>query len=179
MNIMLKNREYHKLQDYFMDFYRSEYMVDMIDCGNNIVNAILNQKAAYAQSRDITVHIQAALPESIGISDVQFCAVISNLFDNAIEAAEKTEHPTIEMNIKLIKNYLSIVCKNTVSHDVLKDNPNLHTTKSNKSDHGIGLQVVHNIVEEHDGMIQFEMEDNKFKASVMLQIESQVNMRPA
>ncbi|WP_040198340.1 sensor histidine kinase [Candidatus Soleaferrea massiliensis] len=168
MNLMLKQKRYDELETYFSKLYRSEYTVDMIESGNNIVNAILNQKAAYARSKQIDVQVRAALPQQMGVEESQLCAVISNLFDNAIEACEEIADPQIDLEVKVVKNYIAVVCTNTVDHDVLRANPNLLTTKRDRNNHGIGLQVVRSIVDQYDGMLHFEVVDSKFVASAML-----------
>ena len=143
-----------------------------LESGNNVVNAVLNQKAVYAQAENIVVTVNASLPETLSIDESKLCAILSNLLDNAIEASRQTVQPKIAVTIQKVGRYVHIVVKNSVFSDVLKRNPTLQTTKQFPN-HGIGLQIVKNIVSQYDGMMEFHMEGTEFVANVMLKTEEQ------
>jgi len=167
MNTLLEQKDYEKLTGFFNQVYRQEYTIDMIESGNHTINAILNQKVAYAKSKGIPVTVSAAVSETLNIDMSYVCAVISNLLDNSIEACELLPEPEISVSVRQKGKYIHITCKNTVAFDVLKENSELTTTKKTPH-HGIGLQVVRNIVDSYDGMIDFYMEDLVFVVNVML-----------
>ena len=167
MNNLLSQDKYIELKEYFKKFYQQEYAINLIESGNNVIDAILNQKVAYAKSKRIRVSISVALPESLDIDESRVCAVISNLFDNAIEACEHLSAPEISVTVRQKGYYIHIACKNTVDHDVLKENATLTTTKNTRY-HGTGLQVIQKIVETYDGIIDFQMEGMTFTVDVLL-----------
>jgi len=167
MNSLLDQDKYTDLKEYFNKLYQQEYSINLIESGNNVIDAILNQKVAYAKSKKIRVSITVALPESLGIDESCVCAVISNMFDNAIEACEHLPTPEISVTVRQKGNYIHIACKNTVDYDVLKENATLTTTKKTRY-HGIGLQVIQSIVETNDGIIDFHMEGMTFIVDVLL-----------
>jgi len=172
MNALLEQNKCDELRTYFNQVYRQEYTLDLIESGNNIINSILDQKAVYAKSKKIDIDMCASLPETLDIDESDVCAVISNLLDNAIEACERLpapRMPRISIAVQQSGKYLHIVIKNTVSRDVVKDNPLLATTKP-APHHGVGLQVVNNVVKRHDGIIDYQMEDMTFVVTVMLRI---------
>ena len=173
MDTLLQNKQYEKLSEYFKTLYHSELIVsNSIESGNNVVNAILNQKKSYAFSKGIQMHTQAFLPEHIAVKDYELCAVVSNLIDNAIEACDGIENPSVRVDISIIKNYISIVVRNPVSNNVLEKNPDLYTTKENRQNHGFGIKIIRNIVNQHDGMLTFEIHDGIFIASAMMKLEA-------
>ena len=167
MQTLLKQKKLVDLEEYFHTVYRQEYDIDLIDSGNNAINALLSQKTMFAKNKGIHISIESSLPEALPIDEGSLCAVISNIFDNAIEACEKLSEPTIIFAIHQTRNHVHILCKNSVSFDICKENPTMQTTKLSGV-HGIGLQVVQRIVEEHDGMIDFHMEDMAFVVTLML-----------
>jgi len=171
MQALLKQKKWDELEDYFNQVYRREYSVDIIDSGNNTVNAILSQKTAYAKSKNIDISIHSSLPESLPMEESSLCTVLSNLLDNAIEACETLASPSIFMNIQQSGRYIHILCKNTVAYDVCKKNPTMQTTKQTDN-HGLGLQIIRTILEKHDGMIDFYMEDMMFVVTLMLKTNS-------
>lgn len=171
MKLMLEEKKYEELQEYFMDLYCNEYTVnDMVDTGNTLVNSVLNQKMSYAKSKGIEAQAQTFIPEQLNVKDSELCAILANLLDNAIEACSSLSDPQIEIELKVVKNYLAIVIKNTVPKSVLKENPELHTTKQDRENHGFGLKVIRNVAQKYDGLTSFSEEDGYFVASVMLKL---------
>ena len=65
--------------------------------------------------------------------------------------------------------YYCIEISNTVEIDVLDENPNLFTSKSNKELHGVGLKSVRDIVDKYNGMINFKQKANTFYVYVSLE----------
>ena len=61
----------------------------IIKTGNLMLDAILNSKLSLAAAKGIGVNAKASAPAGLKISDVDICAIIGNLLDNAIEACEK------------------------------------------------------------------------------------------
>ena len=169
MNSLLSQGKYDELKDYFNKLYRQEYAINMIESGNNVIDALLNQKITYAKTKNIRVSIAAALPRTIDIDESSVCIILSNLFDNAVEACEQMTTPEVSVTIRQKGKYVYIACKNTVNCDILRENPTLMTTKK-APHHGMGLQVIKSVVEACDGMIDFHMEDMHFIVNVMLGI---------
>ena len=171
MDALIQNNQYKQLHEYFNTLFHSNLLIsDMIESGNNVVNAILNQKKSYAFSKGIHMHAQAFLPEQIGVKDYDMCAVVSNLLDNAIEACEEIDNPSVWVDLSILKNYVSITVRNPVTEDVIKENPQLDTTKDNKQNHGLGIKIIRSIIDQYDGMLSFEMRDGLFVASAMMKL---------
>ena len=59
------------------------------------MDAILNSKISLAQKNGIEIDYQAKCSETLAVSDIDLCALIGNLLDNAVESCEKltTEKP--------------------------------------------------------------------------------------
>ncbi len=179
MDTLLRRKEYDDLEGYFSRVYKKDYGFSIVESGNDLLNALLSQKSAYAHARGVPLRIQAALPDRLEIHDDDLCALLSNLLDNAIEACAPLESPLITLELSMVKNYLVVVCRNTVRENVLKLNPQLKTTKKNQAIHGIGLRVVRDIVRQYDGMLEHRVDDGMFVAELMLknQMDEKVSAR--
>ena len=170
MDGMIQQRNYRELDSYFQTLRKNNLSVEQfVDCGHVSVNALINPKLSYAKELGIKVSIRASLAPDIKITETDLCALLANLMDNAIEACNHVKEPVLELDMHPERSYLSIVVRNTVEHDVLKDNPKLHTTKQDKQIHGIGLSIVHTIVDRYDGMIDFSVEEHMFTVKVLLE----------
>lgn len=93
--------------------------------------------------------------------------LFGNIFDNAIEAAEKVEDKFISLEIQKQGAYISIYMEN--SFDGLFD-PELKSRKGEKHEHGIGMKNVRRIVEEYNGMMKCFVEENIFCCDILLKV---------
>lgn len=134
------------------------------------LNAILNLKKVVCTENkiDLKCFILEELPD---FDDVDLCIVLSNLFDNAIEAEKKEDAPAIQLSISIIGGYLRIILKNKISSPVLKNNKLLKTSKSNEKLHGFGIMSISETVQKNDGMQEFYEENGWFIANVLLKIQ--------
>ena len=135
-----------------------------------IVDIILNCKISEAEANHIKMDIDVMVAPS-KVSDMDFCTILSNLLDNAIEAAIKDveENRYIKLTMKSINNMLSIkVINNTVDKPQIAESLKFETTKKNKKGHGIGLESVEYCINKYNGIINFNFEMNYFEIQILL-----------
>lgn len=167
---LLKSGDYGLLQEY-VDKLKADSSAPtaVVATGNRVVDSIVNQKCAYAQSLGIGVEVTAALGEELRIDDLSLCSVLGNLLNNAIEGSSGVERAGISLDIRTFKGYVVVTAKNSVSSNVIKENPHLLTTKKDAENHGFGLKVVEQVADRYEGSLRLEMADKRtFSASVML-----------
>lgn len=140
---------------------------DYVSTESTVLNALLNSKLSVC--RDKGIETKCKILGSISdFSEIDFSIMLANLLDNAIEASENVEDPCITIDIYDRKSYKGVVITNKIKNSVLKDNPKLMSTKHDKSNHGIGIISIKDIVEKYNGMIDFTEHDDKFICSIML-----------
>lgn len=87
MKILLDKRDHDKLDSYLSELAEDLNTVDtVIKTGNVMADAILNSKLQSAEKLNVSLNVKVNIPENIPLSDVELCAVMGNLLDNAIEA---------------------------------------------------------------------------------------------
>lgn len=167
---LLKSGDYDQLREYVNKLKEDDLApVVVVSTGNRVVDSIVNQKCAYAQSLGIGVEVTAALGEELRIDDLSLCSVLGNLLSNAIEGSSGVEHACISLDIRMFKGYFVVTARNFVSSNVIKENPHLLTTKKDAEKHGFGLKVVEQVADWYEGSLRLEMADKRtFSASVML-----------
>lgn len=167
---LLQEGKIEKAQDYIKSNYdkigNSEIF---IDTNNDIVNSIVNIKSTVAKSYGIDISVMSVFDFS-GVEDIDLSNLLSNMFDNAIEACNKIENgkKVINLSITSDKNNYSFFMKNTISDSVLHNNPLLFTTKANKNSHGYGTKIIKDIAKKYTGISDFYEEDNYFCCRVIL-----------
>lgn len=177
MDGFLSQEKYQELKDYFYSLSNVLYSLDnQIETGNEIANQVINLKYARAHQLNIPMEIDAILPKKLEIPDYLFCAVLSNLLDNAMEASEKIKEPAVYVKLHIVKSYLSITVKNRIEPWQQESAISHKTTKSNPHLHGIGLRIVEETVIAYNGISSYEIEKNtsvpcdEYVASIMLDL---------
>ena len=140
---------------------------------NNSLNLVLNQKRKTADKAGVDFQIQADMDADysgkVQIYDLN--ALLSNLCDNAIEAASKVKNGKICLRLMKKKAYLKIEMENSTSGNVLEENPQFETSKKNKELHGMGIKIIKNIVKTYDGMYETQATKYSLKTNIMLMDE--------
>ncbi len=154
----------------------ADRMIEKIDSTQKLINtgrfafdAVVNVKMSEAFDKGILVvyNIMCSLDNSIADDDL--VSLMGNIFDNAIEGCEYAHgRKEIYLEVKKARSYLLIITKNTVSEPVLKNNPELRSTKKDKTNHGFGIRNVKKIVEKYNGFVTYDEENNEFICKVML-----------
>lgn len=150
-------------------FEKLEATYTPINSPNLILNAIINVELEKASSLGInfTIEINETLSH---ISSADTVSLIGNLCDNAIEylSTQPKECRAMILQIHSQLNHTIITCKNKIAKSVLSDNPSLTTTKTDNSNHGMGISIIKKIISQYDGEIIFSEENGYFIVSVML-----------
>lgn len=153
------------LKQLLHDYETSIFKYIYID--NSAVNSILNMKMSrcHANKIDIKTEIESDFSD---FSDIDICVLLANLLDNAIEASLNVDSPQITVSIRNEKNYLCILIRNRIESSVLEENGQLHTTKKDKSKHGLGVYSISQIVDKYDGMKTYYEKNGYFVADIWL-----------
>ena len=146
-------------------------ILNYINTNNSAFDAVINSKIAVCNQKDIFMEVNMKQDTSIKIPPAEIAVLFGNLLDNAIEAAKDTEKKRITLDIQKNEGYLIVLVSNSIKSSVLEANKNLETSKPDKELHGIGIKSIKNIVERHNGMIQFYEEENEFCCHIMIDVQ--------
>ena len=138
--------------------------------GIEAVDALITSKLQIMQEKDIHFSNSAYISEK-GCPDIMdFCILLGNLLDNAIEANDKVpyEKRYINLNITQQQDYLSIAVGNSISESVKIEKNKILSTKKYKELHGFGLKSVNEIVKKYNGKCTFRQKEGEFEVIIML-----------
>lgn len=147
--------------------------VDIVNISNGYLNAAINGKLSECQQNSIQTEIlvSGTIPDTISMDVV---ILLLNLFDNAIDAEKKIikDNRFIRMALQQDGETIMFEIANFINESVLINNKELHTSKSNSGNHGMGIKSVKNTVSRLEGYINIDEKDNYFIVTVMLPIEN-------
>lgn len=142
-------------------------MYTYVNVGNSLLSYIINSKLSVAKERGIEIKAEIEnLPFSY-MDSVDFSSLLNNMLDNAIRGALDSEGKKLEMNIASEKGFDVITVKNSIDGSVLKDNPELETSKEEPG-HGYGMKQMKAVIEKYEGSMDIYEKDGMFVVSVML-----------
>lgn len=140
--------------------------------GNKYIDAILFSKHAVCRGKSISFEYSVEYPDEIKIDAADLSSLLSNLLDNAIEAASQTDKPFVKISIFKYNAYCAVCTENSfVGRDHLKHNAaELISTKPDITLHGCGTQIINEIALKYDGNFSWETTENTFIATVLLKL---------
>ena len=141
--------------------------------GDEAVDYLINSKLSLAASREIQVKCNIEYPRHTNTRSVDLVAILGNLLDNALEAAEGTEGNLrfINLTIRRINEMLIIKLENGCKAAPVIAEGELKTTKGDTGLHGWGLKSVRAAAEHYDGTVETEYGEDRFRTVVTLSYE--------
>lgn len=176
---LAEHGEYEKLREYLVTVSgETEALFRFVECGNDVVNAVMNHAIKQAETRGVTVETQIVVPKVLPYRETELCSLLSNLMDNAVEgaAASGAEHPAVTVSIRPQQDYLFLRVTNPVDGSISDSRRlSLQTTKEDRRLHGYGTKIIRAVAERYQGSVKFDVRDGRFVADVMLYLEEEAN----
>lgn len=170
MKIQLAQGNYAELEGYLDSLADDLTTVDtVIKTGNVMADAILNSKLSVAEKLNIRINVKANIPNNIPLSDVELCAVLGNLLDNAAEACAKLPESDRFMRIYIgcLKNQLYMSVQNSAG-DVKKIAGHYLSIKQSEGEHGYGIFRIDRVAKKYGGYVNRQNEEGVFATEIMV-----------
>lgn len=172
MDMLMKKKDYSKLEDYIGNISDGlDAQLDMVDTNNDVVNAIFNAKYYEAIKNDVLVVLKINDLSDIKISDNDIVTILSNLLDNAIEAAKQCNIGKRIVKIKMLYEdaVLSIAVSNSYKAEpVLTEDGYIRTTKKDREEHGWGMRNVVATLEKYNAEYIIDYKNGEFVFSIIM-----------
>lgn len=133
--------------------------------GNTVIDYLLESKLSGLE--DTETVITGSAQSLADIRDADLASLVGNILDNAIEAEENVSKKRIELHFSSQNDNRIIICKNNIETSVLSENKGLKSTKRD-SNHGLGHQIVAEIVKKYNGLIDYFEDQQMFGVQIVL-----------
>lgn len=172
MQQLLAGEEYAALAAFFENELENVMeLAEYVNSGNSAIDTILNFEIKKAKTYGAKMEVNVAVPSTLPFRDNDLCSILCNLIDNALESCMRDgcDEPVVWVQIWQEQGYLFLQVKNQVDARIPNaERLKLKTAKANPHAHGYGTKIVDIISQRYHGCAQYEIEDGKFTASVML-----------
>ena len=146
----------------------------VIDTGNPVIDALLNDKLIIANRLGIEFERELNLPQNLRVAPEDICAILGNSLDNAIEAIKRINNKAIRRQMALSMvyrdSYLIIVVNNTIDMIPLREGKFFRSSKSSPELHGIGMHSIERTVKKYDGNMVVKCDQGIFKLEIVLSV---------
>lgn len=165
----VEKREYGQLLAYLTQYDEDVEKWKVEDISKNrAVNSILLAYAKKAREQNIEVVMDVRLEADLPIRDVDWIAILANVFENAIHGCSDSGQPQQKIDIYIAQkgNKVIIQCQNTSNGAVVfrKGLP-----QSEKGD-GMGVISIMKGVSRYEGETDFSVKDGMFITRILLNI---------
>lgn len=171
LSSLMEEEEFNKARQYVKKIQEPIKALDQRRyTGNCIINSIMNDKAKKAKLFDISLNIKVVGNFMTAIEDIDWCSILANLLDNAIEACEKVTVEERRIDFSLVRKDEMIILdiSNPYCGNVKLMDGKLYTLKEDKMLHGIGMESVKYSVEKNNGTLEYSFKDHIFRVNIVL-----------
>lgn len=176
LNAFVEEQNYDALQEYLIEMQgkMEEIQKRCYVTGNRVLDVITNYYLGMLEE-DIDIRVCGMFDENIGIDDMQLCTIYANLLQNAVEELlhnKEAEEKFIRIEFLEGKEYFQIKISNSISDSkAIETEEFLSTWKSDKKNHGIGLQNVRKTIEMLDGKFEIAIEEKVFEVKATFKVD--------
>ena len=138
-------------------------------CGHYVCDMLLIMYRGLAEQQDTAFRVQAAVPDSLPIRDVDLCVMLSNLLENALEASTKLPADKREIVVRMEerRGQFLILVENSFDGSLTEKNGGiLSSKKSNRL--GVGLVSVRAATAKYGGETAFYREGDRFFSEIYI-----------
>jgi signal transduction histidine kinase len=163
------DEQYDELKEYvgqFSEILKKGYTPF---CANMAVDAVAAHYSSLAESKNTKMDWDLRLPKELPIPEMEFCAMLGNLLENAMTATEKVpeEKRRIDVLSSMLSDTMLGLSVNNPYTGKVRFNRE-HLPISLEPGHGIGMPSVAATVKRYNGTMDITTKDGIFSVNIML-----------
>ena len=156
--------------------YINDLCGDVVNFGNSAMSQnktldiIINKYFLLCESKGIHIYFDTKTANLSFIEPTDLTAMLNNLLDNAVEAAEVSTQKEIMVKLFTKNNSLQVITiTNSCDIEPYTRNKDLLTIKKDKNLHGLGLKSVKKVVNKYEGSFDwnYKKEEHLFEICVI------------
>ncbi|NCC44046.1 MAG: GHKL domain-containing protein, partial [Clostridia bacterium] len=164
---LIRNHKEYEAGAYLDEFVKGtlKNSIEIVQSGNLLIDSLINNKYAVAKKNNVKMILELSIPSVLKYKASDWCIVVGNLLDNAIEASKKCcGEKTVIVKIKYTREKYFLLFRNTYEGERRMDKEGKFiTTKSDATEHGIGMESVKKVIDTYKGVIDIKVEKGWFQ----------------
>lgn len=136
-------------------------------CENETANVVLCAKAERMEQEGVSLDLEVSLPGDLPVADTDLAALLGNALDNAAEGVRGGAERRVTVRCKADKGLFMLRVANTMGGAA---NPDLATTKEDRTAHGFGIPGMREIAGRYNGTLEAGPRGGEFELVVCLSL---------
>lgn len=138
--------------------------------GNKLLDVMIHKFCIECEMRNILFEYDVKLCNLSNVEDIDLVAILGNLIDNAITAADKSRKKTVSFATAKRNSYNIVVITNSCDEAPQTHDRHLITSKVDSHRHGFGLKSVKKTLKKYQGDFEWEYDESSciFTITVMI-----------
>lgn len=136
--------------------------------GNHVSDMIVSSKMTVCEEHGIAFTFEGSLAYLKNMTAPDICGLLSNAYNNAIEACLPQQDAYIHTKVNTTRNYTVIQITNSVEKKVTIRGNRIPTTKGDKKSHGYGIEIMNQIAKKYGGSCSLHCSDTEFEVKIVL-----------
>lgn len=160
--------ENEKARDYVVATFKEISNSGMhYGCKDKTLAIILEDKRQICIDNGITLIVKDKILGLSFMTPFDITTIFTNLLDNAIQAVENLNQPTIKVELLSQEKMMVILIENPTSQIPVKKNGRYLSTKKEKG-HGLGLKNVEKTVKKYGGSMDIQVDEGMFRVEILM-----------
>lgn len=127
---------------------------------NKMFDLLLSKYKTVCQGKNISLNIEVKTANLECIDDSDLSIIISNLLDNAVESAEKSNDKFINLSLRKVNTFDILTVTNSCSEVPQFKGNSIITNKSDKSSHGFGMKIISKYAKKNNAEYEWHFDEN-------------------
>lgn len=160
-----------KLSDQLAEYTRNCHS------GNKLLDVMIHKYCVECEMRNIHFEYDVKLCNLSNVEDIDLVAILGNLIDNAITAADRSHKKTVSFATAKRNSYSIIVITNSCDESPSTQGRQLITSKADSHRHGFGLKSVKKTLKKYQGDFEWEYDESSCNFTVTVMIGDPVQTK--
>lgn len=164
------SKKYNELEKHVLNLSKQLNISKIYSSTGNIaVDSIINYKLNSLTDKNVEINTEIAVPENLKIEISDIISLVGNILDNAVYALGDVETDK-KLYFKMVysKERIIIKSENSYATDIKYINGEIVSTKSDSSEHGLGLKNIDSIVKKYNGYMNIDHKSNMFTLNIII-----------
>lgn len=140
--------------------------------GNMMLDVIINKYAMDCERKNLKFEYDVRNCNLSAVDDIDLVAILGNLLDNALAAAEYSEEKNVCLETTTRNNYAVVIIANSCDAPPNTQEGQLLTTKKDKKLHGFGLKSVAKTLKKYHGDYCWDYDESSRTFIITVMISS-------